>query len=485
MELLWQLFEQYTGARPTQQRLLTGSGSNRVYYRLWQGEQTYIGVYGADIQENNAFVVISKQMAVCGIAAPTVLRVSTCQHYYLLTDLGDESLFFDHIAHGYSEPTIALLHKTIEQLPRIQFEVGKQLDFSVCYPQAAFDRRTVHWDLNYFKYEFLKPSGIEFNEALLEDDFEQLCSHLLAVDTPTFMYRDFQSRNVMIVNGEPHFIDYQGGRKGPFYYDLVSFIYQAKANMPDALRQSLIKTYQKALAPYYDVNESIFAQNIALFALFRTLQVLGAYGFRGLIEQKAHFIASIPFAIAQLRQLLAQNNYSPYPYLVSLLHALVAHYAPAEPATCINPQQLCVDVYSFSYKKGIPTDYSGNGGGFVFDCRAIHNPGRYEPYKKLTGLDTAVIDFLEEDGEILAFMEHIYALAAPAVERYLKRGFTHLQFSFGCTGGQHRSVYGAQHLAEHIAQKFGVQVRLQHREQQITQLFNCSKAWKPLFLQPA
>jgi aminoglycoside/choline kinase family phosphotransferase len=476
MELLFQLFEQYTGARPTQQRLLTGSGSNRVYYRLWKDEYTYIGVYGADVKENHAFLVLSEQMAQAGIDVPQVLSVSADEKCYLLSDLGDESLFFDHIAQGFTPETVALLHQTIAQLPRIQFEVAKKLDFGICYPQSAFDQRTVFWDLNYFKYEFLKPSGIEFNEALLEDDFERLCHNLLQTDTPTFMYRDFQSRNVMIANGKPHFIDYQGGRKGPFYYDLVSFVYQAKAAFPDALRKELIETYKQALLPYYNVSDETFAQQVALFALFRTLQVLGAYGFRGLIEHKAHFIASIPFAINQLKQLLAENNYSQYPYLCQVLENLTARYETAVTPPCIDPQKLCVDVYSFSYKKGIPTDYSGNGGGFVFDCRAIHNPGRYEPYKKLTGLDQEVIDFLEEDGEMVTFMEHVYALADPAVARYLKRGFTHLQFSFGCTGGQHRSVYGAQHLAQHLADTFGVQVRLNHREQNITQLFNCSNA---------
>lgn len=473
MEVLFQLFEQYSGARPTQYRVLAGSGSNRVYYRLWQGDKSYIGVYGSDLKENHAFLTLTAKMMACGIAVPQILAVSANEQCYLQSDLGDESLFFEHIAKGYSESTIALLHKTIAELPRIQFEVAQDLDFQNCYPQAAFDKRTVYWDLNYFKYEFLKPSGIEFNEALLEDDFDKLCTNLLSVDSPTFMYRDFQSRNVMIVKGQPYFIDYQGGRKGPFYYDLVSFIYQAKANMPDSLRNSLIETYKKALAPYYQVDDTTFGKNIALFALFRTLQVLGAYGFRGLIEQKAHFIASIPFAIQQLQHLLKSNDYEAYPYLTEVLLQLVKKYDTSVIQPCIDPQKLCVDVYSFSYKKGIPTDYSGNGGGFVFDCRAIHNPGRYEPYKKLTGLDQTVIDFLEEDGEILTFMEHVYALADPAVERYIKRGFTHLQFCFGCTGGQHRSVYGAQHLAEHLAHKFNVQVRLHHREQHITQLFNC------------
>lgn len=473
MEAVFRLFEQFSGARPNQYRLLSGSGSDRVYYRLWNQSQTYIGVYGSDIQENNAFFAVTNQMEACGIPTPKILCISEDKHAYLLSDLGDESLFFEHIAKGFTAQTIDLLHKTISCLPRIQFEVAKNLDFSVCYPQASFDKRTIYWDLNYFKYSFLKPSKIGFNDALLEDDFDALCTDLLKTQSPTFMYRDFQSRNVMIVNNEPYFIDYQGGRKGPFYYDLVSFVYQAKAAIPPAIRESLINTYKEALKPYYQVDDALFSQQVALFALFRNLQVLGAYGFRGLIEQKAHFISSIPYAIQGLQQLLQSNDYSAYPYLQGILESLVEKYHTELPQSCISPDQLCVDVYSFSYKKGIPTDYSGNGGGFVFDCRAIHNPGRYEPYKQLTGLDQPVIDFLEEDGEILPFMEHVYALADPAVERYIKRGFTHLQFCFGCTGGQHRSVYGAQHLAEHLAKKFGVQVRLHHRERNIKQYFNC------------
>lgn len=473
MEAVFRLFEQFSGARPNQYRLLSGSGSDRVYYRLWDQSQTYIGVYGSDIQENNAFFAVTNQMEACGIPTPKILCISEDKHAYLLSDLGDESLFFDHIAKGFTAQTIDLLHKTISYLPRIQFEVAKNLDFSVCYPQVSFDKRTIFWDLNYFKYSFLKPSKIGFNDALLEDDFDALCADLLKTQSPTFMYRDFQSRNVMIVNNEPYFIDYQGGRKGPFYYDLVSFVYQAKAAIPPAIRESLINTYKEALKPYYQVDDALFSQQVALFALFRNLQVLGAYGFRGLIEQKAHFISSIPYAIQGLQQLLQSNDYSAYPYLQGILESLVEKYHTELPQSCIAPDQLCVDVYSFSYKKGIPTDYSGNGGGFVFDCRAIHNPGRYEPYKQLTGLDQPVIDFLEEDGEILPFMEHVYALADPAVERYIKRGFTHLQFCFGCTGGQHRSVYGAQHLAEHLAKKFGVQVRLYHRERDIKQYFNC------------
>ena len=484
MEPLFHLFEKLTGARPSQHKLLTGSGSNRVYYRLWLNNTSYIGVQGNQVKENKAFIAIAQCMQQAGINAPHVLAVSEDALYYITTDLGDQSLFFDYIAKGFDDTTTQLLHQTVAALPKIQFEVAKRLDFSTCYPQSCFDKRTVLWDLNYFKYEFLKPSGIEFDEALLEDDFEKMAIDLLSAGADAFMYRDFQSRNVMIANKEPYFIDFQGGRKGPIYYDLVSFIFQAKAGIPATLRQQLITSYQQALQPYLSIENSEFNKQVGLFALFRTLQVLGAYGFRGLIEQKAHFIGSIPYAIGNLKELVATYSYADYPYLLEVIEQLIQHYQPTQLPPGINTQQLCVDVYSFSYKKGIPTDYSGNGGGFVFDCRAIHNPGKYEPYKKLTGLDQEVIDFLEDDGEIIEFMNHVYALADPAVERYIKRGFTHLQFSFGCTGGQHRSVYGAQHLAEHLAHKFGVQVRLQHRERNIQQLFNIDPTlWKPLFLQ--
>jgi hypothetical protein len=239
---------------------------------------------------------------------------------------------------------------------------------------------------------------------------------------------------------------------------------------------------------------------LSLFVLFRTLQVLGAYGFRGYFEHKQHFIDSIPPAIENLRDLLAlRPEVLPYPYLRDVLTRLVAlpQFTPAQPKPVqrtdgykttdrdvytAHPQDgpatfskydgkgpLVVRVYSFSYRKGIPEDTSGNGGGYVFDCRSTHNPGRYEPYKQLTGLDEPVIRFLEDDGEIVEFLEHVYALADKHVARYIQRGFTDLMFCFGCTGGQHRSVYSAQHLAEHIHEKFGIEVHVTHREQGIIQ----------------
>lgn len=339
------------------------------------------------------------------------------------------------------------------------------MDFSYCYPLAEFNRRSILWDLNYFKYCFLKTTGLEFQENLLEDDFEHMADALPQIQPQVFMYRDFQSRNVMLREGKPYFIDFQGGRKGPFYYDVASFLWQAKANYPDSLRQELIDEYLDALQPYHTIGKEQFLATLRHFVLFRTLQVLGAYGFRGYFEKKAHFIQSVPYAIENLRQLL-ETDFPEYPYLCLVLRKLTEL---PQFASVRNRRKLTVRVMSFSYKKGIPEDPSGNGGGYVFDCRAVHNPGKYEQYKQLTGRDKPVIDFLEQDGEILRFLEHVDALVDAHVQRFLERGFTNLSICFGCTGGQHRSVYSAEHVARHLNEKFGVRIQLIHREQHIEQ----------------
>lgn len=339
-----------------------------------------------------------------------------------------------------------MLEQTIRLLPSIQFEGSKDMDFGYCYPLAEFNRRSILWDLNYFKYCFLKTTGLEFQENLLEDNFEHMADALLQIQPQVFMYRDFQSRNVMLREGKPYFIDFQGGRKGPFYYDVASFLWQAKANYPDSLRQELIDEYLDALQPYHAIGKEQFLATLRHFVLFRTLQVLGAYGFRGYFEKKAHFIQSVPYAIENLRQLL-ETDFPEYPYLCLVLRKLTEL---PQFASVHNRRKLTVRVMSFSYKKGIPEDPSGNGGGYVFDCRAVHNPGKYEQYKQLTGRDKPVIDFLEQDGEILRFLEHVDALVDAHVQRFLERGFTNLSICFGCTGGQHRSVYSAEHVAHHL-----------------------------------
>ena len=468
-ELLAQLYQSYTGEAPTSIEPLPGAGSNRKYFRL-KGKESLIGVYGTSTEENRAFIYMARHFSQKGLPVPRILAEAPDQSAYLQDDLGDTSLF-QLIKQGresgnFSDEETNILKRTIRLLPQIQFEGSKDMDFSYCYPLATFNRRSILWDLNYFKYCFLKATGLEFQENLLEDDFERMADTLLQIEPQVFMYRDFQSRNIMIREEKPYFIDFQGGRKGPFYYDVASFLWQAKANYPDSLRQELLDEYLDALRPYHTIDKEQFLTTLRHFVLFRTLQVLGAYGFRGYFEKKAHFIQSVPYAIENLRQLL-ETDFPEYPYLCLMLRKLTEL---PQFASIRNRRKLTVRVMSFSYKKGIPEDPSGNGGGYVFDCRAVHNPGKYEQYKQLTGRDKPVIDFLEQDGEILQFLEHVDALADAHVQRFLERGFTNLSICFGCTGGQHRSVYSAEHVAHHLNEKFGVRIRLIHREQHIEQI---------------
>ena len=466
------LFKHYTGAAPVSCEALTGSASHRRYFRLTGPDgRTLIGVEGTDADENRAFLTIDRHFASKGINVPKVVAEDgLC---YLQEDLGS-TVLYDALASGrtsgkYSEDKVALLRKTIAALPKIQVEGARGLDWSVCYPQPSFDARMVDFDLNYFKYDFLKLSGLEFNEVKLQDDFDRLRTDLLSEYSDTFMYRDFNARNVMLVDGEPWFIDFQGGRRGPVYYDVASFLWQARARYPESLREDLLQTYLEALRAYGPVDEAHFRSRLRLFILFRMLQVLGCYGYRGLWEGKKPFIDSIPPALEIVKSLLP---FADYPYLSEVLASLSAPH-PSEgvlfPEPSDSSSALTVTINSFSFKKGIPEDTSGNGGGYVFDCRSVHNPGKYERFKQLTGLDKPVIDFLEEDGEILRFLDNVYSLVDAHVERFLQRGFTHLQVSFGCTGGQHRSAYSAQHLAEHLVAKYPVKVHLIHRERGIEQ----------------
>lgn len=472
-EELDELFGRYAGAGIQSVSRLTAAGSNRMYYRLALASgRTVVGVEGTNADENKAFLVIGRHLRDAGLPVPEILAVSESGMCYLLEDLGDESLFglleSARESGNYTTGQVGLLDKVMRLLPDFQFRGGKGMDYSVCFPCQSFDRRSIFWDLNYFKYSFLKATGLEFHEARLEDDFERLTSVLLA-DAPydTFMYRDFQARNVMVRDGEPWFIDFQGGRRGPVEYDVASFLWQARAAYPADLRNHLIDVYVESLGRYRKVDAAAFRKGLMHFVLFRTLQVLGAYGFRGYFERKQHFIESIPGAIRNLKDLLdAGVGSAEYPYLVEVLRGLVSlpQFAPAQPSD----GRLTVRVMSFSYRKGgVPEDPSGNGGGFVFDCRAMHNPGRYEQYKGITGADAPVIEFLESQGEVQKYLENVYGLVDPAVSNYVERGFSNLMVAFGCTGGQHRSLYCANHLAAHLKDKFGDRIRivLEHREQ--------------------
>lgn len=517
MQKLLELYKQWRGQEPANVQQLAGSGSNRIYIRLTDSDgKSVIGVIGTSRDEDHAFIYLTEHFTRRKLPVPRILAQSDDQLRYIQTDLGSTSLF-DAIRGGreaggrYTLKEQDLLKRTIRELPNIQIRGARELDFSNCYPQAEFDGDSVLFDLNYFKYCFLKATEIDFHELKLEADFRLFAKDLTTDPDPSvhnvesFLYRDFQARNVMLDHdGNPFFIDYQGGRKGPYYYDLASFLWQASAKYPYKLRRELVYEYYNSLKNYTEVPPvRHFVNRLSLFVLFRTLQVLGAYGFRGYFEQKKHFLESIPPAIQNLRELLASSSTFHYPYLMEVLKLItelpqyqqiraVASRADGYKITDKNPYNphpqdgpatfskydaqgpLVVKVFSFSYTKGIPEDESGNGGGYVFDCRSTHNPGRYEPYKKLTGLDDPVIRFLEDDGEILTFLDSVYKLADNHVRRYIQRGFTSLMFCFGCTGGQHRSVYSAQHLAEHIHDKFGVEVRICHREQKINQILKAN-----------
>ena len=463
MERLQALYRTRFGKEADSIAPLPGSGSHRRYFRLTGGDATVIGVIGTDPEENKAFLTEARHFRSKGIPVPEILAVAPDGLSYLQEDLGSESLY-DQVAEGrkrgdYSEAEARLLCKAVAGLPRIQFEGAQGLDFSVCYPDSAFNARMIDFDLNYFKYCFLKTAGVEFREIPLQDDFDRLKADLLSEDSDTFLYRDFQTRNVMVRDGEPWYIDFQGGRRGPVYYDVASFVWQARSRFPKPLKERLIRAYLEALKPYSDIGETEFRQRLRLFVLLRTLQVLGAYGYRGKFEKKEYFLESIPYAMENLREIL-ETPFDRYPYLDAVLRELAEQPTPA-----LESDTLEVQVLSFSYKKGLPEDTSGNGGGYIFDCRSMHNPGRYERFKQSTGRDADVIAFLEERGEVQRFMDNVYNLVDPHVERYISRGFSHLQVAFGCTGGQHRSVYCAEVLARHLQRKYRIRVRLTHREQ--------------------
>ena len=484
---LSQLFFEATGKKAGEQVALTASGSNRRYYRIVSedGEDSLIGVQGTSRDENHAFLYMAEQFLAKGLNVPKVLAVSDDEMNYVQQDLGN-TLLFDYIAEGrktgvFSAAEKEMLRKTMRGLAKLQVLAAEKFDFNQCYPQPEFNLRSILWDLNYFKYCFLKATGLEFQEDKLENEFERLAYILLQSKMSAFMYRDFQSRNVMVVEKVvessegsevrelvPYFIDFQGGRKGPVYYDVASFLWQAKANFHPDLREELVEEYIDELQHYMPVDREEFYENLKHFVLFRTMQVLGAYGFRGYFEKKPHFLQSIPFAIDNLRHLLKHAS-EDYPYLIEVLQNMTEMKQFKEVGM---RKPLVVRVYSFSYKKGIPADGSGNGGGFVFDCRAINNPGKYERYQFFTGMDKPVIDFLEEDGEILPFLEEAYQMVDFSVKRYMDRGFQNLMVSFGCTGGQHRSVYAAEKMAQHINEKYGVEVQLIHREQNMERVLN-------------
>jgi len=472
------LFKSYNGSEPDAIAELPASGSNRMYFRLNYNDKTCIAAFNPDLRENRAFITLARHFESLGFPVPSVLAQDNDGLCYLLYDLGDTTLFsllpHDPSVKTFSPKIMDLYKKSLEWLTEFQINGAKGLDFGVCYPRHAFDRHSMMWDLNYFKYYFLKISGVGFDEQKLEDDFEHFATRLCNVPADYFLYRDFQSRNIMVVNDKPYFIDFQGGRKGTLHYDVASIIFDAKANIPTNQRMELLEFYMANLSKYMDFDPQVFRKDFFDFALMRILQALGAYGFRGGVERKTLFLQSVPYALRNL-QWLAKHQLLPAetPYLNKIVENL-ASTAPIEiiPDT---KHGLTVHIRSFSYKNGIPPDEWGNGGGFVFDCRWLTNPGRDSRFKFLTGKDKATGDFLLMQGEVQEFLNHTTHLSKRAIENYLRRNFNHLMINFGCTGGQHRSVYCAEALANNLSNIDGVHIDLVHTQE---------KHWPKPSLQP-
>lgn len=469
-EKLSLIFEHYAKKQPDQIIALPQSGSYRQYYRLISGDLSIIGAYNEDKAENLAFVAFTKHFLEKGLPVPKLLAEDLDNNIYLLQDLGDTILLNALQKLGFPNEVTAdaidLYKKVLRELPRFQTTGSEGLDFSLCYPRNAFDRQSMMWDLNYFKYYFLKLAKVPFNEQSLENDFDTLVDFLLSADSNYFLYRDFQSRNVMLVNNTPYFIDYQGGRKGSLHYDVASLLFEAKTQLTPNVREELLDYYISELSHYVPVTREKFMVHFYGFVFIRLMQAMGAYGFRGLYEKKELFLQSIPPALNHLEWLLENVKLPVHlPELTKVLEYLVT----SDYVRHLSKKhlQLTVTINSFSYRRGIPADESANGGGFVFDCRAIHNPGRYDKYKQLTGLDNAVQEFFNAETEMSDFLDHVTALVNTSIGRYQERGFTSLMVSFGCTGGQHRSVFAAEtlykQLCNHLKYK-DVVVKLRHRE---------------------
>jgi aminoglycoside/choline kinase family phosphotransferase len=469
MDVLQKLFEQHFHTPPAQVKPLQGQlgGSGRAIVRLTAGQSSAIGIFYPVREENVAFLEFSRHFRRHGLPVPEIYADDLAHGAYIEEDLGDVTLY-DFLSAHRTGDTIApevvdAYRKVVAILPLFQVEAARDLNYKVCYPRSSFDRQSINWDLNYFKYYFLRLAGIPFNEQALEDDFGRLTRFLLTARRDFFLYRDFQSRNIMLHGGQPHFLDYQGGRKGALQYDIASLLYDGKADLPPALRQQLLDQYLDALATHLPITREVFLEHYYAFVYVRILQALGAYGFRGFYERKPHFLLSVPYALKNLRW-LAQNVKLPIP-LPALMDALKSMATSEKLLSLSAPvESLTVRVFSFSFHREPPVDESGNGGGFVFDARALPNPHRVDALRPLTGKDAPVIDYLNQQPAVHQFLLSAIALVDSSVPVYQRRGFKNLMVSFGCTGGQHRSVFLAEQLAKHLRGTQGVEVILRHIE---------------------
>jgi aminoglycoside/choline kinase family phosphotransferase len=468
MDILKQLFDRHFRAAPTRVQPLHGQlgGSGRNIIRLANEEHTSIGILYAVREENAAFLEFSKTFRRHGLPVPQIYAEDLDHCAYLEEDLGNLTLYQlltqNRSGDEIAPEVVESYRKVIAALPRFQVEMRHKVNYKACYPRASFDKQSIAWDLNYFKYHFLRLAGVPFSEQALENDFATLTKFLLEADHDYFLYRDFQSRNVMLVAGSPYFLDYQGGRKGALQYDVASLLFDSKADLPPSLREQLLEHYLKVLATFLPLDRERFLHYYYAFVYARLMQALGAYGFRGFYERKTVFLQSVPYALKNIRWLL-HNVKLPVelPALMQVFTAMLGSeklqgFGP-------EPDRLAVRVTSFSFHRGLPKDDSGHGGGFVFDARSLPNPGREDRFKPLTGKDAPVANYLEQQSSVREYFSHAAGLVDASVASYQARGFKHLSISFGCTGGQHRSVYLAEQMAKHLRER-GIDVVVEHRE---------------------
>ncbi|HMD86527.1 MAG TPA: RNase adapter RapZ [Terriglobia bacterium] len=469
MDVLKELFEQHFHSPVTRVQPLQGQlgGSGRNIIRVASEKSSAIGILHDVREENVAFLEFSRHFRRHGLPVPEIYGEDLSRGAYLEEDLGNTTLFEflsnNRVGEDIAPGAVEAYRQVVAVLPRFQIEAGRDLNYQVCYPRASFDRQSIAWDLNYFKYYFLRLAGIPFNEQALEDDFGRLTKFLLSASHSYFLYRDFQSRNVMLRDGHPFFLDYQGGRRGALQYDIASLLYDGKADLPPELRQQLLDHYLDALAGYIKLGREVFMQHYYAYVYVRIMQALGAYGFRGFYERKAHFLQSVPYALKNLRWLHHHVQLPiPLPTLLETFQRMLGS-EKLQGLAC-EAENLTVRIFSFSFHRGQPKDGTGHGGGFVFDARSLPNPGREERFKPLTGKDAPVIDYLNQQESVHQFLASVMSLVDATVSNYQRRGFKNLMVSFGCTGGQHRSVYLAEQLARRLLERPGVEVVVRHFE---------------------
>src|SRR3981189_577122 len=427
MDVLKRLFEQHFHAPPEHIAPRQGElgGSGRKIIRLANERYRAIGILYGVREENVAFLEFSKHFRRHGLPVPEIYAEDLSHGAYLEEDFGDTTLYEfltkNRTGESITPQVVEAYRKASAGLPRFQVEAGHDLNYEVCYPIHSFDRQSIAWDLNYFKYYFLRLAGIPFNEQALEDDFSRLTEFLLSAPRDYFLYRDFQSRNILLRNGDPFFVDYQGGRKGALQYDIASLLYDAKADLPPDLRQQLLDHYLDRLSSFVKLDRAALMQHFYPYVYIRIMQALGAYGFRGFYERKAHFLQSVPYALKNLRWLL-HNVELPIalPTLTSAFESMLGSKKLQQVAK--QSDGLVVHISSFSFHREMPRDDSGNGGGFVFDGRSLPNPGREERFRELTGKDAPVIEDLKKQENIHQFLAGVLLLVDASVGKYKERG---------------------------------------------------------------